>query len=290
MATSIEEVISKTEMVEIDPKSGVLSKTQTPKEAKRVDNTDGKTENQRESCENGMKLAEEPMKNERVENKKEPNGEEEKIDMLVKDEDNKEEVAVEVEPKTGVSFPVKMEDGKQLYCVGLRKKSILGMGIKIYGFGIYADTEKLKDVLRSKIGKAPLKPTKELYQAVIDGDFGMTVRLIIVYSGLTMSMVTKSFDEGLGAAIKKLTGGRKNEELTNKVMGEASDDIKLIAGSVIEISKLPGYVLQTKVRGEVVSKVGSELLCRAYIYMYLGDDAFDKDAKEKFGMSMLSLF
>ena len=46
-----------------------------------------------------------------------------------------EEVAVEVEPKTGVSFPVKSEDGKTLTCVGMRKKSMLGLGIKIYGFG-----------------------------------------------------------------------------------------------------------------------------------------------------------
>ena len=44
------------------------------------------------------------------------------------------------------------------------------------------------------------------------------------------------------------------------------------------------------VMGEVVSKVESELLCRAYIHMYLGDDAFDKDAREKFGVSLLSLF
>lgn len=44
------------------------------------------------------------------------------------------------------------------------------------------------------------------------------------------------------------------------------------------------------VKGEVVSKVESELLCRAYMYLYLGDDPFDKEAKEKFGMSLLSLF
>lgn len=44
------------------------------------------------------------------------------------------------------------------------------------------------------------------------------------------------------------------------------------------------------VLGEVVSKVESELLCRAYIDMFLGDDAIQKDAKEKFGMYLLSLF
>lgn len=42
--------------------------------------------------------------------------------------------------------------------------------------------------------------------------------------------------------------------------------------------------------GEVVSKVESELLCRAHVNMYLGDDPLDKDAKEKFGMSLFALF
>ncbi|XP_065879458.1 chalcone isomerase-like protein 1 [Euphorbia lathyris] len=198
----------------------------------------------------------------------------------------------EVEPKTGVPFPVKLNDGKQqLLSVGLRKKSMLGLGIKIYAFGIYADIDKLNHLLNLKIGKAPPKPTKEMYQAVIDSDSPMLVRLVIVFSSLTMNMVKKNFDEGLGASMKKLTtGGKKNDELANKVMGQASDEIKLTSGSVIEISRLPGYVLQTKVMDEVVSKVESELLCRAYIHMYLGDDPFDKDAKENFGMSLLSLF
>lgn len=55
-----------------------------------------------------------------------------------------------------------------------------------------------------------------MYQAVIDSDFGLTVRLVIVFSGLTMNMVKKNFDEGLGASIKKLTGGKKDDELANK--------------------------------------------------------------------------
>ncbi|KAL9454753.1 hypothetical protein AB3S75_010202 [Citrus x aurantiifolia] len=237
------------------------------------------------NCENGTKVAEaEELSDERVQEDKEKTG------NGVRKEETKEDIAVEVEPKTGVSFPVKLSDGKQLNCVGLRKKSMLGLGIKIYGFGIYADNEKLKELLRSKIGKAPATATKEMYQTVIDSDVGMTVRIVIVFSNLTMSMVKKNFDEGLGASIKKLTGGKKNDELANKVMGHASEDIKLTSGSVIEISRLPGYTLQARVMDQVVSNVESELLCKAYIHMYLGDDAFDKDAKEKLGMSLLSLF
>ncbi|NP_001312625.1 fatty-acid-binding protein 1-like [Nicotiana tabacum] len=279
MPTTMEDVTAKTEAIEIDPKSGLALKPTMEKEKLVSEGEPKTTETAQEkpNCTNGAKTEEE--KNEKSGQEKEPNG------ATVKEE----EVPVEVEPKTGISFAVKLEDGMQLKAVGLRKKSMLGMGLKIYGFGIYADNEKLKDLMRSKIGKAPSKPTKEMYQIVIDSDFGMMVRLVIVFSNLTMSMVRKNFDEGLGAAIKKLTGG-KNEELTKKIMGEASDDIKLTSGSVIEISRLPGYVLQTRVKGEIVSKVESELLCRAFIYMYLGDDPFDKEAKEKFGASMVSMF
>ncbi|OIT06469.1 PREDICTED: fatty-acid-binding protein 1-like [Nicotiana attenuata] len=275
MPTTMEDVTAKTGAIEIDPKSGLALKPTMEKgkvsegEAKITE-----TAEEKPNCTNEAKTEEE---------KKEKSGQEKEATV------KEEEVPVEVEPKTGVSFPVKLEDGMQLKAVGLRKKSMLGMGLKIYGFGIYADNEKLKDLMQSKIGKAPSKPTKEMYQMVIDSDFGMIVRLVIVFSNLTINMVRKNFDEGLGAAIKKLTGG-KNEELTKKIMGEASDDIKLTSGSVIEISRLPGYVLQTKVKGEIVSKVESELLCRAFIYMYLGDDPFDKEAKEKFGASMVSMF
>ncbi|MBA0675554.1 hypothetical protein Goari_017092 [Gossypium aridum] len=198
-----------------------------------------------------------------------------------KETNGTEEVAVE--PKTGVSFPVKLDDGKQLNCVGLRKKSMFGLGIKVYSY-------EAKRSVEVKDWESPEKPTKELYQMVIDSDVEIMVRLVIVYSSLTISMVRKNFGEGLGASIKKLNGGKKNDELANKVMGQASDDIKLTPGSLIEISRLPGFILETKVMGEVISKVESELLCRAYINMYMGDDPLDKDAKDKFGISLISLF
>jgi hypothetical protein len=48
-----------------------------------------------------------------------------------------EKRVVEIEPKSGISFQVKLDDGKQLGCAGLRRKRALGMNLKIYGFGIY---------------------------------------------------------------------------------------------------------------------------------------------------------
>ncbi|KAJ6423960.1 hypothetical protein OIU84_024854 [Salix udensis] len=124
---------------------------------------------------------------------------------------------------------VKLDDGKQLMNIVLRKKSMLYKNLT-YSFGTQ---------------NAPGKPTKDRYQVVIDSYATVMVRLVIVFSSLKLCM-------GPGAA---------------------SDDIKLTTGSVIEISRL--------MMDGVVSRVENEL-CRAFIQMYLGDDPFDKDAKEKF--------
>ncbi|GER33325.1 chalcone isomerase [Striga asiatica] len=276
MAPTVTNVAEKTQMLETDSNLGSAMKD-TPNETELNSNENAHEKDKLFDCETEKKTDEK-------EDKKVEQDEPEEHAL-----GNEKDVPVEAEQKTGVTFPVMLSDGKKLNSVGLRKKSMLGLGIKIYAFGIYADNEKLKDLLSTKIGKASSKATKEMYQMVIDSDVDMMVRLVIVFSGLTMNMVRKNFDEGLGASIKKLTGG-KNDELTKKIMGEASDDIKLTPGSVIEISRLPGYTLQTKVMNEVVSRVESEFLCRAYIHMYLGDDPLDKEAKEKFGASLLSLF
>lgn len=88
------------------------------------------------NCENGGKACGEPTA-EKGQAEMKPAGKETECDAP-KEEEKKEEVGIEVEPKTGVSFPVKLDDGMKLLSVGLRKKSMLGMGIKIYSFGKFS--------------------------------------------------------------------------------------------------------------------------------------------------------
>ncbi|CAN6449297.1 unnamed protein product [Victoria cruziana] len=204
---------------------------------------------------------------------------------------NKEEVEEkneQVEPKTGVAFTLSLESGKRLLATGVRKKKVMGLSFKIYAFGLYADHVNMKEVVRSKFPKMPEKPGQDMYDLVINSDFELSVRLVIVFRGLTMNLVRKQFDSGLGASIKKLSG-EKHEELLSKVMERASDSIKLPVGSVIEITRFRGFTMQTKVKGEIVGELESELLCRAYISMYLGDEPLDEDAKESLGASIISL-
>jgi hypothetical protein len=82
--------------------------------------------------------------------------------------------------------------------------------------GIYADSEKLRDLLKLKIGEAPTKPTEKMYQLVIDSDVYLVIRFVIVFRGLSMSILKKNRDDRLEASIKNLSGDEKNVELANK--------------------------------------------------------------------------
>ncbi|XP_062102914.1 chalcone isomerase-like protein 1 [Humulus lupulus] len=93
-----------------------------------------------------------------------------------------------------------------------------------------------------------------MYQLAIDGDFGLALKMVTTYSGLKMNMVKNNFGEIVGESMAKRMRS-----------------------------------LQTMNR-ELVSRVESELLCRAHFRMYLKDDSIDKDAREMFRKSMLSFF
>ncbi|XP_077217641.1 chalcone isomerase-like protein 1 [Tasmannia lanceolata] len=199
-----------------------------------------------------------------------------------------ESISVVYEESTKVAFPSFSEDGKELCAVGVRKKSIMGLiAIKIYAFGIYADWKALEEILKPMFDPVPDKASREMYSAIVDGDMGLEVRLEIVFGGLNMHMVKKIFNDNLRASIKNFSED-EHGELLERVLGEAKEDIKLPAGSVIQIKKLPGYVLQTQVKGEVVSEVESKLLCQAFFNMYLGDEPLDAQAKASFGKSLIS--
>lgn len=128
MPTAVDEVISKTEMVEIEPQTGLALKA-TTNEGKANEEPEPQIstgETPKDMQQKSEPGEQDDAKSQKVGAEKEPECQKEQ----------EADVPVEVEPKTGVSFPVKLNDGKQLKAVGLRKKSMLGLGIKIYAFGI----------------------------------------------------------------------------------------------------------------------------------------------------------
>ncbi|KAL2644004.1 hypothetical protein R1flu_011591 [Riccia fluitans] len=197
-----------------------------------------------------------------------------------------------VEPKTGVVFPASSPDGQQLTGVGLRKKSILGLkNITVYAYGVYADPDSLRTTLGDKcenLNTEEVKKAPALYDDVIEKDVGLTVRLVIVYGKLKIGSIRSAFEGSIGSGLKKFSG-EENRELLESFTGAFTDDLKIPRGTTIDLTRLPGHVLQTKIDGREVGNVQSALLCRALFDLYLGDDAFDKPARETMGSNLTQL-
>ncbi|KAH0454435.1 hypothetical protein IEQ34_016359 [Dendrobium chrysotoxum] len=196
-----------------------------------------------------------------------------------------------VEPKTGVLFPSVVDGARRLLGIGLRKKNVFGLkSIDVYAFGVYAEVNDVKK-LREKYGvlsESEVRGSKEFFADVLDQDLRMTVRLQIVYGRLTIGSVRSAFEESVGNRLKKFSGS-DNKELLKRFTSLFRDEYKLPRGSVIDLSREQGYILQTKINGKEVGSIQSKLLCQSILDLYIGDDPFDKKAKEDIGAGLTSL-
>ncbi|CAI5967430.1 unnamed protein product [Closterium sp. NIES-64] len=218
------------------------------------------------------------------------------------------------EPGTGVEFPVLLSDagegagegekaekegkkgkkgGKEgkavagdrtLAGVGVRNKNLLGLkNIKVYAYGVYVDEAALKKQLSSKYGGMKgeaLKGSRWLVEDAITADVTMAVRLVIFYRHLKMEQVRKAFNDSLGGRMKELSGGVPQTELLHSFTKWFTNDIKLHRGTVIDITRRPGHVLETKIDGKYMGSTKSALISRALFELYVGDKPFDKKARE----------
>eukprot|EP00249_Psilotum_nudum_P004202 c17744_g1_i1 orf=332-1243(-) len=197
-----------------------------------------------------------------------------------------------MEPKTGMSFPLVLDEKEKLAGMGLRKKTLLGLkNVTVYAFGIYADEGSLREKLGSKYirySTTQLQQSKEFYQDIITSDSNLTVRLVIVYGRLKIGSVRSAFEESIGSRIKKFTG-TKDDRLLQSFTSIFKDDIMLPRGTTLDIARHPGHILQTKIDGKEIGCVQSPLLCRAVFDLYIGEEPFDKKGREEIGLGLASL-
>ncbi|WCJ21539.1 Chalcone-flavanone isomerase family protein [Euphorbia peplus] len=188
-----------------------------------------------------------------------------------------------VESKTGASFPSVILESRRLLGIGLRKKSVLGLkNIHVYAFGVYADDNEVRNVLGEKNGKLSISE-------LMEGDIPVTVRLQIVYSKLSIRSVRNAFEESIGSRLEKF-GGPDNKELLQRFTSLFKDEYKIPRGSVIELSREQGHVLRTTIDGKEVGSIKNKLLCRSILDLYIGEDPFDRKAKEEIESALTSLF
>ncbi|XVE73126.1 hypothetical protein DITRI_Ditri11bG0092600 [Diplodiscus trichospermus] len=197
-----------------------------------------------------------------------------------------------VESKSGVSFPPVLGNSLRLLGVGLRRKSILGLkNIDVYAFGVYANGDDVKKFLREKYGNlsaSDLKDNKDFSNDLMETDISMTVRLEIVYSKLSIRSIRSAYEESVGSRLLKF-GGSDNKELLQRFTSQFKDEYKLPRGSVVDLSKERGHILKTIIDGKEVGGIQSKLLCRSILDLYIGEDPFDRQAKEDVEANVASL-
>ncbi|KAL0435735.1 UNVERIFIED_CONTAM: Fatty-acid-binding protein 1 [Sesamum radiatum] len=196
------------------------------------------------------------------------------------------------ESRTGVSFPVVLRDSQRLLGVGLRRKAILGLkNIDVYAFGVYADDADIKKCLSQKYGElsaSELKGNETLKEDLVESDVSMTIRLQIVYGRLSIRSVRSAFEESVGSRLQKFSGS-DNKELLQRFTSQFKDEYKIPRGSIIDLSRERGYVLRTTIDGKEVGSIESKLLCRSILDLYIGDEPFDRKAKEDVELNLGSL-
>ncbi|KAJ4896462.1 Fatty-acid-binding protein 1 [Raphanus sativus] len=194
---------------------------------------------------------------------------------------------VVVEPKTGFSFPATIGGGsRRLLGVGLRKKSLLGLkNIDVYAFGMYADCDDVKKLVGEKYANLPaseLRGNKAFVDDLMDADIKMTIRLQIVYGKLNIRSVRTAFKDSVGNRLKKFGGLLDNDDLLQSFTSLFKDEYKIPRNSTIDMTREPGHVLNVAIEGNQVGSVKSKLLCRSILDLYIGEEPFDKNAREDF--------
>ncbi|PSS06376.1 Fatty-acid-binding protein [Actinidia chinensis var. chinensis] len=197
------------------------------------------------------------------------------------------------DPKTGVTFPSVLGDSRRLLGIGLRRKCVMGLkNIDVYTFGVYADIGDINKVLGEKYGKASASEieNKDLIDDLMESDICMTVRLQIVYGRLSIRSVRSAFAESVGNRLQKFGGSDStdNKELLQWFTSQFKDEFKIPQGSIIDLSREQDHVLRTTIDGKEVGSIQSKLLCRSILDLYIGDDPFDRRAKEDIELNLAS--
>ncbi|KAL5980900.1 hypothetical protein ACLOJK_028820 [Asimina triloba] len=189
------------------------------------------------------------------------------------------------------------------------------------------DMKSLLGQKYGSLSVSELKENKDFLQDVLDEDLCMTVRLQIVYGRLSIRSVRSAFEESVGSRLQKFSGSDNKELLQSlevlyypwclnfklqpkdigmpsdfhldaiSVMGllvhrftsQFKDEYKIPRGSIIDLSKERDHVLSTKIDGKEVGIIQSKLLCRSILDLYVGDDPFDRHAKEGIELGLASL-
>jgi hypothetical protein len=200
-----------------------------------------------------------------------------------------QEEAVVHERSSGVAFTVEItvpgtDMVHRITGTAIRTKTFLK--VKVYAFGLYVDPEGARTALTDYAGMEPkeLEKNNAFYGAVLEQDFGMTLRLVMTRD-VGGDDMAEAFDGALRPRVQQaatemsMPGG---EEALDVFRGFFSVD-EMTKESEIVFSCAPDGTLRTSVKGEVQSEIASPTLCWALFDVYLGEKPISGGGKKNIG-------
>ncbi|XP_044471918.1 fatty-acid-binding protein 2 [Mangifera indica] len=208
-----------------------------------------------------------------------------------------------VEPKTGIEFPVILDNmldtghnssltSEVLVGTGSRTMKIIKIkSLKVYAFGFYVHPHAVCEKLGRKYASIPvgnLNNRHEFYEDLLREDIDMTVRLVINCNGVKIDSVKDAFEKSLRARLVKTNPDTDYSCL--KTFGSYfTKDILLPQGTTIDLRRTADGQLITEIGGNRIGAVKSKDLCRAFFDMYLGDVPVSEQTKEEIGKNVVSM-
>lgn len=201
------------------------------------------------------------------------------------------------EPRTGIRFPTALishDCGRSnrspisqvLVGIGSRCKTVAKVkSLKIYAFGLYVHPNSVCKKLGERYSNLPLEELKnhpDLFEDLLRHDLQMTVRLVVHYKGLKLSMVRNAFEGSLRRRLRKIKGVADDDGMI-AFCSYFSKDISLSPGTTIDFHRLSGGKLRTEVGGEELGTIYSHDLCRAFFDLYVGEEPVSLKAKQDIG-------
>ena len=189
------------------------------------------------------------------------------------------------EPLSGTSFPVSLTPPggatpHWITGVALRQRTIFQ--VNIYAFGLYVDAEGARESLSRFTGMSAstLESDGSFYQQLLDLDFAMTLRLVMLRA-VDGDDLAEAFEDvlrpRLAGVVPGIDGSREGD-----VLGRFRDyfDVELVeAGTEIAFSCGPAGRLVVSVGRAARPALDSLALCRALFDVYLGEDPISWEGK-----------
>lgn len=192
------------------------------------------------------------------------------------------------EERTGLEFPEEVNTASGsawLVGTGSRTKRILGIkDINVYALGLYVEPSAAKKCLTKYKDKDNALETQEFYNDVISSkDLGKTLKVIVSFGGLKRHHFVNAIEERLAPVMTA-----DKDQVALEQFKHQFDDVAFHRGLQIDFTHTHDNVMLTRVQDKEVC-IPSEVLCRQFFSLYLGQNPVSAEAKQHIGMGLSSL-